>query len=148
MRRMIWENIVAGDKKNLMEVCNMGIISGLMGNAAETSIESVKKDYGKLLGQQEQIIQAYQWIRDLMIFTDCRLLLVNVQGATGKKVEYHSIPYRSIRHFAVESTGHFDLEAELKIWVASMGTEPLVYTFSTDADIYKVQALLAECVGK
>ncbi len=126
----------------------MGIISGLMGNAAETSIESVKKDYGKLLGQQEQIIQAYQWIRDLMIFTDCRLLLVNVQGATGKKVEYHSIPYRSIRHFAVESTGHFDLEAELKIWVASMGTEPLVYTFSTDADIYKVQALLAECVGK
>ena len=126
----------------------MGIISGLMGNAAETSIESVKKDYGKLLGQQEHIIQAYQWIRDLMIFTDCRLLLVNVQGATGKKVEYHSIPYRSIRHFAVESTGHFDLEAELKIWVASMGTEPLVYTFSTDADIYKVQALLAECVGK
>lgn len=126
----------------------MGIISGLMGNAAETSIDSVKKEYGKLLGQHEQIIQAYQWIRDLMIFTNCRLLLVNIQGATGKKVEYHSIPYRSIRHFAVESTGHFDLEAELKIWVSSMGTEPLVYTFSEDADIYKVQALLAECVGK
>lgn len=126
----------------------MGIISGLMGNAAETSIDGVKKEYGKLLGQQEQVIQAYQWIRDLMIFTDCRLLLVNIQGATGKKVEYHSIPYRSIRHFAVESTGHFDLEAELKIWVSSMGTEPLVYTFSKDADIYKVQALLAECVGK
>jgi len=126
----------------------MGIFSGLIGNAAETDIDDVKKDYGKLLGQNEQIIQAYKWVRDLLIFTDYRLILVDIQGATGKKVDYHSIPYKSIRHFAVESTGHFDLEAELKIWVAGLGAEPLVYTFSKDADVYRVQALLAECVGK
>jgi len=126
----------------------VGIISGLIGNAAETDIEAVKKEYGKLLGRSEDVIQAYQWVRDLLIFTDFRLILVDIQGATGKKVDYHSIPYKSIRHFAVESTGHFDLEAELKIWVAGLGAEPLVYTFSKDADVYKVQALLAECVGK
>jgi hypothetical protein len=126
----------------------MSIISGLIGNAAETSIEDVKKDYGKLLGCNEDVIQAYQWVRDLLIFTDFRLIVVDIQGATGKKVDYHSIPYRSIRHFAVESTGHFDLEAELKIWVSGLGAEPLTYTFSRDADVYKVQALLAECIGK
>lgn len=126
----------------------MGILSGLMGNAAETDIDSVKKDYGRLLGQHEQILQAYQWIRDLMIFTDCRLILVDIQGATGKKVDYHSIPYRSIRHFAVESAGPFDLDAELRIWVSGMGTEPIVKTFSKDADVYRVQALLAECLAK
>ena len=126
----------------------MGIISGLMGNASGTDIEAVKKDYGKLLGQNEQVVQAYQWIRDLMIFTDYRLILVDIQGATGKKVNYHSVPYKSIRHFEVESAGHFDLEAELKIWVADMGTTPLVKTFSKDADVYKVQALLAECIVK
>ncbi|SHL02331.1 PH domain-containing protein [Selenomonas ruminantium] len=126
----------------------MGIISGLIGNASETDLADVKKDYGKLLGRNEDVLQAYQWVRDLLIFTDYRLILVDIQGATGKKVDYHSIPYRSIRHFAVESTGHFDLEAELKIWVAGLGAEPLVYTFSKDADVYKVQALLAECVGK
>ena len=126
----------------------MSIISGLIGNAAETSIADVKKDYGKLLGSNEDIIQAYQWVRDLLIFTDFRLIMVDIQGATGKKVDYHSIPYRSIRHFAVESTGHFDLEAELKIWVSGLGAEPLTYTFSRDADVYKVQALLAECIVK
>lgn len=126
----------------------MGIFSGLIGNAAETDVDDVKKDYGKLLGKNEQVIQAYKWVRDLLIFTDYRLILVDIQGATGKKVDYHSIPYKSIRHFAVESTGHFDLEAELKIWVAGLGAEPLVYTFSNDADVYRVQALLAECVGK
>ena len=126
----------------------MGIFSGLIGNAAETDVDDVKKDYGKLLGSKEQVIQAYKWVRDLLIFTDYRLILVDIQGATGKKVDYHSIPYKSIRHFAVESTGHFDLEAELKIWVAGLGADPLVYTFSNDADVYRVQALLAECVGK
>ena len=126
----------------------MSIFSGLIGNASETDIEDVKKDYGKLLGRNEDVIQAYQWVRDLLIFTDFRLILVDIQGATGKKVDYHSIPYKSIRHFAVESAGHFDFEAELKIWVSGMGTEPLVYTFSKDADVYKVQALLAECVGR
>jgi len=126
----------------------MGIFSGLIGNAAETDINDVKKDYEKLLGKNEQVIQAYKWVRDLLIFTDYRLILVDIQGATGKKVDYHSIPYKSIRHFAVESTGHFDLEAELKIWVAGLGADPLVYTFSQDADVYRVQALLAECVGK
>jgi hypothetical protein len=131
-----------------MEVLEMGIFSGLIGNAAETDVDDVKKDYGKLLGKNEQVIQAYKWVRDLLIFTDYRLILVDIQGATGKKVDYHSIPYKSIRHFAVESTGHFDLEAELKIWVAGLGAEPLVYTFSKDADVYRVQALLAECVGK
>ena len=131
-----------------MEVLEMGIFSGLIGNAAETDVDDVKKDYGKLLGKNEQVIQAYKWVRDLLIFTDYRLILVDIQGATGKKVDYHSIPYKSIRHFAVESTGHFDLEAELKIWVAGLGADPLVYTFSNDADVYRVQALLAECVGK
>ena len=126
----------------------MSIISGLMGNAAEADIEDVKSKYGKLLGGNEQILQAYQWVRDMMIFTNHRLILVDIQGATGKKVDYHSIPYKSVRHFSVESAGPFDFDAELKIWVSGMGTEPIVKTFSKDADVYRVQALLAECVGQ
>ena len=125
----------------------MGILSGLMGNAAETDIEDVKKEYGKLLGERENVIQAYKWVRDLMIFTEFRLIMIDIQGPTGKKVEYHSIPYRSIRHFSVESAGHFDFDAALKIWVSGMGQEPRVKTFSKDADVYRVQSLLAECVG-
>lgn len=125
----------------------MGILSGLMGNAAETDIEDVKQEYGKLLGERENVIQAYKWVRDLMIFTEFRLIMIDIQGPTGKKVEYHSIPYRSIRHFSVESAGHFDFDAALKIWVSGMGQEPLVKTFSSDADVYRVQSLLAECVG-
>ena len=82
----------------------------------------------------------------MWIFTNCRLIIVNVQGMTGKKVEYHSIPYHNITHFAVESAGNFDLDAELKIWINGMGTEAITQKFSSDTNIYKIQALLAAYV--
>lgn len=126
----------------------MSILSGLMGNAAQADLKDIKEDYGVLLGNDEELLQAYKWIRDAMLFTNRRLIMIEVQGATGKKVDYHSVPYKHIRHFSVESAGPFDLDAELKIWVAGMGADPIVKTFSKDADVYRVQALLAQQVGK
>lgn len=62
------------------------------------------------------------------------------------RLEYHSVPYRSITHFAVETAGHFDLDAELKIWLS--GThEPIEKTFTKGVDIYEVQAILTQFVA-
>lgn len=124
----------------------MGFFNGLMGNASEIDAEEVREKYSPMLMRGEMINQAYKIIRDMWIFTNCRLIIVNVQGMTGKKVEYHSIPYNNITHFAVESAGNFDLDAELKIWVNGMGTEAITQKFSTDTNIYKIQALLAAYV--
>lgn len=54
---------------------------------------------------------AYQLIRDYFVSTDKRFVLVDKQGITGSKIEYHSIPYKSITHFSVETAGTFDLDA-------------------------------------
>lgn len=90
---------------------------------------------------------AYQVLRDYFVFTDRRLVLVNKQGITGCKVEYHSVPYRSITHFSVETAGHFDLDAELKIWLSGTSV-PLEKTFNKRLSIYEVQAVLAAYVGR
>jgi len=116
-----------------------------MGHAGEADIERVEQEYGRLLTEGEQVEGAYQVIRDLFIFTNKRLILVDKQGLTGKKVEYHSIPYRSITRFSIETAGHFDLEAELKIWVTGQA-EPIVKTFDRSLDIYKLQSILAAYV--
>lgn len=68
---------------------------------------------------------AFKLFRDMMVFTEKRLILVDKQGMTGKKTEYHSIPYKSISHYSIETAGTFDLDAELKIWISS-AEEPLV----------------------
>ena len=88
---------------------------------------------------------AYQLIRDYFVFTDKRLVLVDKQGLTGAKVEYHSIPYKSITHFSVETAGTFDLDAELKIWISSTH-EPVRKQFNKKLSIYEVQAVLASYV--
>ncbi len=65
----------------------------LFGNAHTVDPGKAAQEYARLLGQGEQIYGAYQLIRDTLLFTDRRLILVDKQGVTGKKVEYHSVPY-------------------------------------------------------
>ncbi|WP_163969402.1 PH domain-containing protein [Oceanobacillus halotolerans] len=124
----------------------MGLFDGMMGNASEADPKEVQEELSELLGSSEQVEHAYKLIRDLFVFTNKRLILVDKQGMTGKKMEYHSIPYKSITHFSVETAGTFDLEAELKIWVSGSQT-PIEKTFNKQLNIYKVQAVLAEYVG-
>ena len=78
----------------------MGLFDGLIGNASEVNIQEVQKDYANILAPAEGIEKAYKLIRDMFIFTNKRLILVDKQGITGKKTEYHSIPYKSITHFS------------------------------------------------
>ncbi len=125
----------------------MGILSGILGNASEVDIEKIEEEFEQLLVEEEQIETAYKVIRDLFIFTDKRLILVDKQGVTGKKVEYHSFPYRSITHFSIESAGHFDLDAELKLWISKADT-PLTKQFKKSKNVYDVQRSLAEHVLK
>ncbi|OEU85800.1 cytoplasmic protein [Streptomyces abyssalis] len=119
----------------------------LFGNAHTIDPAKAQQEYGRLLGRNEQVHAAFLLIRDTILFTDRRLILVDKQGMTGKKVEYHSVPYRSISHFAVETAGTFDLDAELKIWISGDPT-PVQKTFTKGVDIYEVQAVLTEFVAR
>lgn len=114
----------------------------MMGNASKLDPRDAVKEFGRLLAQGEQVHAAYQLVRDSFLFTDRRLILVDKQGMTGKKVEYHSVPYKAITQFSVETAGHFDMDAELKIWIS--GTDaPISKQFGKGVDVYEVQALLA-----
>lgn len=124
----------------------MGLIDGLMGNAGRIDPGQAQQEYGKLLGNGEQIYAAYLLVRDAILFTNRRLILVDKQGLSGRKVSYHSIPYRSITHFAVETAGTFDMDAELIIWVSSMDA-PVQKKFNRQVDIYEVQGILSHFVG-
>jgi hypothetical protein len=120
----------------------MGLLDGLMGNASEVEPSEIEGDFAQILAGGEKIERAYQLIRDLFVFTNKRLILVDKQGITGNKVEYHSLPYKSITHFSVETAGHFDLDAELKIWISG-SSMPIEKRFNKNLNIYLVQSVLA-----
>jgi hypothetical protein len=123
----------------------MGLLDGVLGNASKIDPAKIQEEFSQILAPGEKVEHAYQLIRDYFVFTDKRFVLVDKQGLTGSKVEYHSIPYRSITHFSVETAGTFDLDAELKIWISS--TEmPIQKQFNKRLSIYEVQRVLASYV--
>ena len=121
----------------------MGIFSAILGNAGAVSPEELVKQYGRLLTENEEIELGFKLIRDTFIFTNKRLILVDIQGITGSKTEYKSITYKSISRFSVETAGTFDLEAELKIWISSEPTPSITKKFNKSVNVYDVQKVLA-----
>lgn len=121
----------------------MGLFDTLLGHAGEKSIDKLAADFAPLLAPGESLQRAFGLIRDLIVFTDRRMMLVNKQGVTGSKVEYLSIPYRSIVMFSVETAGHFDLESELRVWVSGQPA-PISRSLGRDSGVQEIIALLAQ----
>jgi hypothetical protein len=125
----------------------MGLIDTLLGHASEKNLDKIAEDFAPLLAPGEQPQRAFGLIRDLIVFTDRRLIFVNKQGVTGSKVEYLSVPYRSIVMFSIETAGHFDLEAELRIWLSGQAS-PLARSLGRNAGAQEIVALLAQHAPK
>jgi hypothetical protein len=120
----------------------MSLINALFGTASQIDPQKLEEEFQPILVEGEQITGAFKVVRDLFIFTQYRLILADKQGLTGKKVEYHSIPYKSISQFSVETAGHFDMDSELKIWISS-NPLPLKKEFKKGTDVIGIQKLLA-----
>lgn len=115
----------------------------MLGNASEVNIENVAKEFEPILLPGETIEKAYKLIRDMFIFTNKRMILVEKQ-LVGTKVDYMSIPYTSILRFSKESAGIMDLDAELKIWVKDM-VQPITKQFGKGGNnINEVYLLLSK----
>ncbi len=125
----------------------MGLLDGVLGNSSKIDAAKIQAEFQQILAPGERVEHAYQLIRDYFVFTDKRFVMVDKQGLTGSKVAYHSIPYRSITHFSVETAGTFDLEAELKIWISGTAA-PVQKQFNKKLSIYEVQSVLASYVLK
>lgn len=124
----------------------MGLFSGVIGNASQRDNDKVERQLEDILIPDEQVNLAFVLVRDLIVFTDYRLILVDKQGVTGKKTSYKSLPYRSISRFTVETSGHLDLDAELKIWISSAAEPAEVLQFNSDHNVVEIQQALAEAV--
>lgn len=124
----------------------MGIFSSLQGNASAVDKADLKEKFNKLLTNSEEIELGFKLFRDTILFTNKRLILINIQGLTGSKTEYLSVAYKSISRFSVESAGTFDLDAELKIWISSETQPSIRKKFNKSVNVYEVQSLLAHYV--
>lgn len=125
----------------------MSLIDTLLGHAGEKPVEKLHEEFAPLLAPGETLQRAFGMIRDLIVFTDRRMILVNKQGVTAKKVEYRSIPYRAITMYSIETAGHFDLEADLHIWLSGQAA-PIDLALGRNAGATDIIAILAQNTGR
>ncbi len=100
-------------------------------------LRKVKDDeFGKVISDfmvdGETVVGAYKSVRDGVVFTNKRIIAINVKGLTGKKQDYTSIPYSKISTFSLETAGFFDIDSELEVFMSGVGKLKFEFTGNTN----------------
>ena len=103
--------------------------------------EDIAPSVAPILIPGEEIVSCFKAVRDFVVFTNKRLIAVNVQGMTGKKRDFTSLPYSKIQAFSIETAGKFDLDAELDLWFSGLGKVRL--DFKGNSDIRQLGQMIA-----
>ena len=110
-------------------------------NAQFLKLKQVSNDeFGKMIApmmiQGEGIVSTYKSIRDGVVFTNKRIIAINVQGITGSKKDFTSLPYCKISAYSVETAGTFDLDSELEMWFSGLGK--VRFEFKSNANVAEI----------
>ena len=104
----------------------------------------VAKDVAQLYVAGEQTVSCYKGMRDYVVFTNKRIFSVNVQGMTGKKKDFTSLPYSKIQAFSVETAGVLDMDSELELYFSGLGM--VKFEFSGASDVVQIGRIIGEYV--
>lgn len=107
-------------------------------------VETSNADVQQLLVDGEELLGCYKGMRDYVVFTNKRVIAVNIQGVTGKKKDFTSLPYSKIQTFSVETSGTFDLDSELELWYSGLGL--VKFEFSGNCDIVQIGQLIGKYI--
>lgn len=107
----------------------------------ETGIDDVWGTVGPLMVEGESPYKAFKGMRDFVVFTNKRVIAVNVQGMSGKKRDVTSLPYSKVQAFSVESAGAFDNDAELELAFSGLGM--VRFEFKGRTDVMELSRIIA-----
>lgn len=126
----------------------MGLLDNMMGNAGNLDPDAVVKKLSqdRVLIENEKVVRAFNLFRDFVVFTDWRIINVDVQGATGKKKSYQTVPYSSISRFSVETAGTLDRDSEIDIYISSATTPTVALAIRDNEALKDIQNLLATAI--
>ena len=118
-------------------------------NASYLKLKPVSdSDYSAMISPMfvpgEEIIQSFRGIRDGVVFTNKRIFAINIQGLTGKKKDFTTLPYSKIQAFSVETAGVLDLDTELELWFSGLGK--VRFEFVSRANVTAICRMISEKV--
>ena len=94
----------------------------------------------------EKIFAAFKTVRDHVIFTNHRVIAVNVEGITGKMKDFTSLPFNKVQAFSVRTASLLAADTIMDLWFNSMGI--VTFEFSGHFDIAAFNKLIGQYILK
>lgn len=107
-------------------------------------VDTSNAEVQQLLIPGEEIVGCYKALRDYVVFTTKRVIAVNVQGMTGKKKDYTSLPYSKTQLFSIETAGVLDMDSELELYYSGVGL--VKFEFSGASDIVRLGQIIGQFI--
>ncbi len=115
-------------------------------NLKPISLDAVRNEVSGLLIGGEEAVMAFQTVRDQVVFTNKRIISIDVQGLTGKKKSYSSLPYSRIQYFSIQTPGFAELFPDSELFIMFSNTFTARFEFRGNVDIGLIGRMISEYV--
>lgn len=117
-------------------------------NLKQISNDKVREEVKYLLNDDEEIVLSFQTIRDQLIFTNKRIISIDVQGITGIRKSFGSLPYSTIQYFSIQTKGFLELFPDAELYIMFANTFTAKFEFKGKVDIITISKLMSKYVLK
>lgn len=115
-------------------------------NLKPIDVNAVKSEVNGFLVDGETILQAFQTVRDQLIFTNKRIISIDVQGIMGMKKSYSTMPYSKIQFFSVQSPGFMEFIPDSELFLTFNNGFTAKFEFKGNTDIGQIARIISEYV--
>ena len=106
----------------------------------------VRSEINGLLIENEEIISAFQTMRDQLVFTSKRIISIDVQGITGTRKSFSSLPYSKIQFFSIQTPGFVELIPDSELFLMFSNGFTAKFEFKGNVDIGKIGRMISNYV--
>ena len=115
-------------------------------NLKPIDLRDVHNEVAGLLVPGEQMICAFKTIRDQLVFTSKRVISVDVQGLTGTRKSYSSLPYSKVQYFAIQTPSVMEFVPDSELILVFANGMQTRCEFKGGVDIGLIGRMISEYV--
>ncbi len=115
-------------------------------NLKPIGVDSVRNEVQRLLVNGEEVLYAFQTVRDQLLFTNKRIIAIDVQGLTGKKKSYSTMPYSKIQYFSIQTPGFIEFFPDSELYLMFSSGFTATFEFKGQVDIGAIGRMISEFV--
>ena len=115
-------------------------------NLKPISLDAVRGEVSGLLIPGEECVLAFQTLRDQLVFTNKRIISIDVQGLTGKRKSFASMPYAKIQYFSIQTPGFLELIPDSELFIMFSNGATARFEFRGSTDIGRIGRMISEFI--